>query len=73
MGKCIIPCKHEFYKNVTFLKVNQETDISTYITLKGLWGFFAINTTETCTHVPHTNTCKKIASLLRLTYYYYLL
>lgn len=31
MDKRSIPFEHDFFKNVTFLKVNQETDISTYI------------------------------------------
>lgn len=53
MDKGSIPFEHESFKNVTFLKVNQETDVSTYIIFKAF--FFLQSTLEKHEHIYPTH------------------
>lgn len=55
MGKGSIPFEHEFFKNVTLLKVNQETDVSTYIIFKAFFFFFLQSTLEKHEHIYPTH------------------
>ena len=68
MGKCSIPCTCEFYMKITFLRLNQKTEISILIIF--LKGFVAINTTEThtYTHPKNIHTKNRLTFVLRIVF-----